>query len=190
MTEATTGAPTRTGGHPGLLIASPQLRDPNFAKTVVLMCQHDEDGALGIIINRGGQVSIGAVTEQLALAQPSSADDATWWGGPVGQGTGFVIWKGSAPDDEGWNPGGGVAVSASVEQLEQLVDADAEFHLALGYAGWGPGQLDTEIEEGSWLYVDVDPAIVFEAPMNERWPRALAMLGLRPDLVWMPPAEA
>ncbi len=183
-------AADRRPGKPGFLIASPQLRDPNFARTVVLVCQHDEDGALGIIINRDGPVSVGAVTEQLALAAPRTADDATLWGGPVGQGTGFVIWKGRAPFDEGWNPGGGVAVSASVDQLEQLVHADAEFHLALGYAGWGPGQLDHEIEEGSWLYADVDASIVFDAPMGERWPRALMALGLRPDLIWMPPAEA
>ena len=174
----------------GLLIASPTLKDPNFVGTVVLMCQHDEKGALGLIINRDGPVSLGAVTEQLALDPPLDADESTWWGGPVGAGTGFVVWKGQTSEEEGWNPGGGVAVSPSIDRLDKLVKSRATFHLCLGYTGWGPGQLDSEIHEGSWLYADIDPAILFDVPMDERWAHALAALGLRPDLLWMPPADA
>ena len=175
---------------PGLLIASPRLLEPNFIRTVVLMCQHDSTGALGLVINRDGPVSIGDVAEQLSLDKPLLPDDPTWWGGPVGPGTGFVIWRGEVEADEGWNTGAGIAVSPSADRLERLIHNGELFHLALGYAGWGPGQLDEEIAEGSWIYAEVEPEIVLEAAMNERWKTALERLGLEPDLFWSSPADA
>lgn len=167
----------------GLLIASPQLRDRWFEGTVVLLCQHDDEGALGLVINRDGPVTIGEVLERMDLEGDRLGDQATWWGGPVGTGAGFVLWRGQAGAHEGWTVGGEVAVSPSVERLDELVRTGARFHLALGYAGWGPGQLDDEIREGSWIPIDLDPSLVFDAPPQDRWRLALATLGIDPARV-------
>ena len=173
-----------------LIIASPQLDDPNFARSVILVCQHDETGAFGLIINRDGPVSIGAVTERMDLGEPAEPDSVTWWGGPVGPGTGFVIWRGEADDSEGWNLRGDIAVSPSAERLKSLVQTQVPFFLCLGYAGWGAGQLDHEIETGSWLYADVEPTLIFDVPLDERYDRALMLLGLTAYTVSMTPIEA
>jgi putative transcriptional regulator len=168
------------------------MQDPNFARSVVLICQHDEDGALGLIINRKGPVSLEDVIDRLEFTRPPDEDARghTWWGGPVGQETGFVIWRGMANPDEGWTLGGQVAVSPSADQLGQLVADGALFHLCLGYAGWGPGQLDMEIRTGSWVFADVDPDIIFETPLEDRYSAALAQLGLSPGTLSMQHIEA
>jgi putative transcriptional regulator len=165
------------------------MHDRFFERAVVLLCQHDENGTLGLVINRDGNVTLGEVVERLDLGLPQNADTPTWWGGPVGAGTGFVIWKGAVDPDEGWNLGKQVAVSPSAQWLGQLVAGRRPFHLCLGYAGWGPGQLDTEIESGSWLVADIDPGVIFETSLAERYTRALALLGLTPETVWMKPID-
>lgn len=172
---------------PGLLISSPQLHDPWFDRTVVLLCQHDEEGALGLVINRDGPVTVGEVLERLEVESGDVADQPTLWGGPVGAGSGFVLWRGQARDDEGWTVPGDVAVSPSAERLASLAREGQRFQLALGYSGWGPGQLDAEIERGSWLVADCDPDLVFDTPLDQRYERALAQLGLTASSVWMDP---
>ncbi len=173
----------------GFLVASPQMRDPHFERAVVLLCQHDEEGALGLIINRDGPITLGMVAEQMKLAAPASPQSPTWWGGPVGPGTGFVVWSGPGDEDEGWNPAPGIWVSLSSARLAELFGAGERFFLCLGYAGWGAGQLDAEIERGSWIVTDIDPAVLFEVPLPERYTRALALLGLSADTVWMTPID-
>ncbi len=172
---------------PGFLISSPQMEDRWFNRTVILLCQHDDDGALGLVINRDGPVTIGDVLERMEIAGDNPLDRPTLWGGPVGTGAGFVVWRGQARGDEGWTLGEEVAVSPSVERLDDLVKNGQRFHLALGYAGWGPGQLDDEIARGSWLVADVSPDLVFDTPLDERYDQALALLGLTPHTVWMNP---
>jgi putative transcriptional regulator len=174
----------------GLLIASPVMRDPNFSRSVVLICQHDEEGAIGLIINRPGPVSMEDVISRLDLPGPSAARGHTWWGGPVGQETGFVIWRGNANPDEGWNLGDQVAVSPSAEQLGALVAEGQLFHLCLGYAGWGPGQLDYEVSGGSWVFADIEPIIIFETPLEDRYDAALASIGLTAATLSMQPIDA
>lgn len=170
---------------PGLLVASPQMRDPNFERAVVLLVQHTAQGALGLVINRAARVRVGEVVQHLDM--PGTAEPLqrpALWGGPVERGAGFVLYKGLAP--EGWKAGG-VAVSPSRERLAALVGAGAEFHLCLGYAGWGPGQLDRELTEGSWVFVDGASELVFDTPLAERYDRALALLGVPAELLWMTP---
>ncbi|MGB0639418.1 MAG: YqgE/AlgH family protein [Myxococcota bacterium] len=167
------------------------MRDDWFERSLVLLCQHDEDGAIGLVINREGDIPIQEVMERLAsehgeMGHIPDGIRKTWWGGPVGDGAGFVVYPGEVRDGEGWNIGG-VAVSPSVERLAQLVRSGQGFNLCLGYAGWGPGQLASEIELGSWLAVDVDPEIVFDTPIEERYEKALALLGLTPQSIWMTP---
>lgn len=169
----------------GFLIASPQMRDPNFHRTVVLLVQHSPEGALGLVVNRESRVRLGDVVEHLEGALRASRP--VLWGGPVEPGAGFVIFRGRAP--EGWQVRPDLSVSASRERLAALVAAGAEFHLCLGYAGWGAGQLDKEFEEGGWIHVDASADLLFECPVSERYDRALARLGLTAESLWMNPVN-
>ena len=167
------------------------MRDPWFERTLILLCQHNDEGALGLIINRTGDVDLEEVIERLTedhgeFGALTNGAQKTWWGGPVGDGAGFVLFTGSVSTDEGWTVGS-VAISPSVERLDTLIRDQQQFELALGYAGWGPGQLAQEVEEGSWIFVDVESEIVFDTPMEERYEKALAQLGLTPNTVWMQP---
>lgn len=173
-----------------MLIAAPSMRDPNFVRSVVLICQHDEDGAVGLVVNREGPVSVADVLERLEIDHEAAYSTPTWTGGPVRPGTGFVLWPGEVDADEGWNVGDGVAVSPSAERLAQLAQDGAPFALCLGYAGWSPGQLDEEVRTGSWLFIDVDRGILFDQPLDARYEVALARLGLTPATVVMSPGDA
>jgi putative transcriptional regulator len=175
---------------PGILIASPQMRDGNFAGTVVLLWHYDSEGAMGAVINQATRISVSDVCEQLGLDSSSDAETrAVLMGGPVEQNTGFVVYQGTAPDAAGWNPSSSVAVTTSIERLEELIQRDAPYLLLLGYAGWAPGQLDQEIETGSWLYTEITDDLVFDQPLEERYEHALASLGLRSHMVWMQPID-
>jgi len=175
---------------PCLLIASPRLSDPFFEGTVILLCQHDENGALGLVVNRGTSLSVQTVVEQLGISLDRSFEEhRVSWGGPVEPGAGFIVYRGVVPGDEGWNVAEHLAVSPSRERLIEALAQPHPFLLCLGYAGWGPGQLDREIAAGSWLTADVDPEIVLEIETDERHLRALAQLGLTPEQVWMQPVD-
>ena len=174
---------------PGILIASPQMKDPNFEGTVVLLCQHDGDGALGVIVNRPTPFTIEDVLEQLEVELPLTRTHPVLWGGPVERGAGFVVFRGQVPEDSGWNLPEGIAVSPSRDQLLEVLRADVRYHLCLGYAGWGPGQLESEISTGSWLYTDVDLGLVLTSAVDERYESALGALGLKPSMVWMQPVD-
>ncbi len=170
------------------------MKDPWFERALVLLIQHGDEGAIGLVVNKEGRVSIGEVVEKMDLDPPVNASAPTWWGGPVAQGAGFVIWRGDVDGDEGWTlsaegkaQAGNIAISPSVERLSALVEAGQRFHLCLGHSGWAPAQLDAEIERGSWLYVDLDPDLVFDTPLPERYDRALGALGLTAQTVWMTP---
>ncbi len=174
---------------PGILIASPQMKDPNFEGTVVLLCQHDQDGALGVIVNRPTPFTVDDVLEQLDVDVELTRARQVLWGGPVERGAGFVIFRGQVPEGSGWNLPGDVAVSPSRDQLEKLIRADVNYHLCLGYAGWGQGQLEAEISTGSWLYTDVDIGLVLTGDIEGRYESALAALGLKANMVWMQPID-
>ena len=169
----------------GFLIASPQMRDPNFQRTVVLLVQHNREGALGLVINRESPVRLGNVIDRLMALSPARANRPVLWGGPVERGAGFVLFRGKAP--EGWQIRSDLSVSASKERLSALVASGADFHLALGYASWTTGQLDKEFAEGSWLHVDASSDLIFECPISDRYDRALARLGVSADNLWMTP---
>jgi putative transcriptional regulator len=171
----------------GFLIASPQMRDPNFQRTVVLLVQHNEEGALGLIVNRESPVRLGDVVERLTPAAPLKANRPVLWGGPVERGAGFVLFRGKAP--EGWQIRGDLSVSASRERLAALVAAAADFHLCLGYSGWSAGQLDREFAEGSWIHVDASSELIFDCPIADRYDRALAQLGIGASQLWMTPID-
>ena len=175
---------------PSLLIASPQMKDSFFEKTVVLMWHHDEDGAIGVVVNRPIGHSIKdvlAIADDLDLSK--YAENPVGWGGPVESGSGTVVTKGAVTEEEGWPILPDLAVTRSQEALIRLIGEGADLILCLGYAGWGPGQLDRELSEGAWLWTDLDPEILFSAALDKRYERALASLGLTPTTVWMTPIE-
>lgn len=170
------------------------MRDTYFERTLVLLCQHDEKGAMGVVINREHSTTIDEVIETLSEEHPTvrpggKTDLLTWWGGPVDQTTGFVLWPGTVNDDEGWNVAENVAVSPSLERLVELLEKDAHFRICLGYAGWGAGQLEDEIRCGAWLVVDVNAKVVFDTPLEDRYDMALASLGLSAHTIWMQPID-
>lgn len=170
----------------GFLLASPQLRDPNFQRTVVLLVQHDAKGALGLVVNRESTVRLGDVVEALDALAPIRANQALLWGGPVERNVGFVIFRGVSP--EGWQVGE-IGISASSTRLAELATGSQPFHLCLGYAGWGPGQLDREVEDGSWVSVDSGADLLFDVPVRDRYDLAMARNGLNADLLWMHPVH-
>lgn len=175
---------------PCLLIASPQMRDPYFERTVVLVWHHDDQGAIGVVVNRPLQHTLGEVLENPEAAGAGARGDVpVAWGGPVEAGTGTVVTSGEIEAEEGWVAGRGLSVTRSQDALLRLLKERAPLMLCLGYAGWGPGQLDKEIEHGGWLWTDCDASIVFEVPAEERYDRALATLGLTAGMVWMTPVD-
>lgn len=175
---------------PCLLIASPQMHDAFFEKALVLLWHHDENGAIGVVVNKPLDRPL---PEVLELPEPMelSAYDRTLvsWGGPVETHHGTVVAIAEVDDEEGWNLPGGLAVTRSQDALVRLLRDRAELMLYLGYAGWGPEQLDTEIERGSWLVTDVDPDLVLRLPAEARYDTALATLGLTQQTVWMTPID-
>jgi len=169
------------------------MRDSNFSGTVVLLWHYGEDGAMGVVINRSMAIEIGEVGRQLAIEEEEIAEpalpDRVLWGGPVEPGAGFLLFRGEVPDEEGWNMQAGIAVTTSQERLENVLKGGGEYRLCLGYAGWAPGQLDKEIEIGSWLYAEAKARLVFDEAIDDRYDLALAQLGLMASQVWMTPVD-
>jgi len=164
------------------LIAMPAMDDPNFAQGVTLLCQHDADGAMGVMINRVSEFTLGEVLEQMQITTESKdlADMPVLIGGPVQADRGFVLHD----DPRNWSStlrfGNGLAVSTSRDILEAMARGDGPKNavVALGYAGWSAGQLEAEIAANSWLTVEADRAILFRTPINNRWQAAAKSLGI------------
>jgi len=165
-----------------LLIAMPGMADPNFSTTVTLICEHNDDGALGIIINRPLNLKLSGIFDQLAVedADPNAADGPVMAGGPVGTERGFVL---HGKDHRFENT---VAVSDDIQLTlsRDVIDAMAQGTgpekalVAIGYAGWEPGQLEQEMLANSWLNVTATPELIFDTPFEERWDSAARLLGV------------
>jgi putative transcriptional regulator len=164
------------------LIAMPSMDDPNFAQTVTLICEHSERGALGIVINRTLPMTLGDVFEQLGLDASRSRvnDQPVLRGGPVQTERGFVLhspggqWESSLPFSERMH------LTTSRDILDALARGEGpeEAVVALGYAGWDAGQLESEVAQNAWLTVAVDERLVFATPVSERWQAAGRLLGV------------
>jgi len=173
---------------PAFLVSMPQLRDPNFSKSVVLLCQHSEVGALGVIINRP-LVTTGRVTVSLDPPVSTDRELQLWIGGPVEPQRSWIL-VGETPDDA---ESGGIRVadalylSTSPHLLRRLLEPAPPplTRLIVGYAGWGPGQLEMELEESSWLMSDVDRDLVFNTPPEKIWEAAIRRLGADPATLQM-----
>ena len=171
-----------------LLVAMPGMSDPRFELAVILVCAHSEDGAMGLIVNKlVPDLSFGRLLERLGIPQaPSGRDIRVHFGGPVERGRGFVL---HSRDYQG-GPStmkitGGYGMTATLDVLEAIAQGEgpAKALLALGYAGWGPGQLDREIQENAWLSAPADEPLLFDADHDTKWRRALAKLHVDPLLL-------
>lgn len=173
---------------PTILIASPQMQDPFFERSVVLVWHYDEEGAVGVVVNRPLKhllADVVEVDEGVDLAD--YGDQAVFWGGPVDSAFGTVVTEGGITDDEGWRLPSGLGITRSQEALFRLLAEGSPLMLCLGYAGWSAGQLDREIELGGWLWTDCEPSLIFRVAAEDRYETALATLGMSPHTVWMPP---
>jgi putative transcriptional regulator len=195
------------------LIAMPGLEDPVFAKSVVYLCEHSERGAMGLIINKPGDLSLKHLFEkvELTLHREDLLQSNVLQGGPVQTERGFVLHEPMleadsensessdsatatpTPDTETKSNSiyastlsvpGGLALTTSKDVLEAMSNGSGPKRVlvTLGYASWGEGQLESEIGENSWLTVEANPSVIFDTPIEQRYEKALALLGLQP---WM-----
>lgn len=172
---------------PALLLSMPQLIDPNFARTVVLLCEHATEGAFGLIVNRPSQVSAAdAVQMEPLIEHPNDLPLLT--GGPVEPQRGWIL-TATAPDGvEARELGSGLFLSASPVLLRRALTmqpAPRRTHVFAGYAGWGPGQLDQELSDSAWLIMPVELDLIFEIPAAAAWEMAIRRLGADPHLLQM-----
>ena len=174
--------------YPGLvnqfLIAMPELQDPNFSRTVTLICQHDANGALGVVINRPmEQLTLQDILDQFDLSSPASDSPIgapVYLGGPVQQQLGLVLHEGIGEWGSTLKISDELGLTSSRDILESMSTAQGPNHalLTLGYAGWGAGQLEDEIQDNAWLSVEADCEIIFRTPPKERWQAAAAKIGV------------
>ena len=192
------------------LIAMPGLEDPTFAKSVVYLCEHSERGAMGLIINKPGELSLKHLFDkvELPLHREDLLQSNVLHGGPVQTERGFVLHdpmleadlENSVKPAPALSPEadsksnsiyastlsvpGGLAMTTSKDVLEAMSNGSGPKRVlvTLGYASWGEGQLESEIGENSWLTVEADPTVIFDTPIDKRYEKALALLGLQP---WM-----
>jgi len=164
------------------LIAMPTMADPNFAETVTYICKHDDEGALGIVINRPSGLSLGQVFKQLAIEVTDErlARRPVLAGGPVRRDMGFVLHQSDHEYESTLSTGGDIKVTVSPDIVAALARGEGPEPalFALGYAGWGAGQLEAEIAANAWLSAPADRTVLFEMPFEQRWAAAFALLGI------------
>lgn len=172
-----------------LLISMPQMGDPFFARSVVYLCSHDLDtGAMGLIVNKTiDMLTIDQLYAQFKIAALGAAGQPrpVHFGGPVAADQGFVLHSADYREEGTLVIGEDFALTATLDILRAQAAGGGprQWLVALGYAGWGPGQLDAEIAANGWLLVAADPGLVFDADVDGKWDRALAKLGVSPALL-------
>lgn len=168
-----------------LLVALPALHDPHFARSVTLVCQHDGDGAMGVMINRASEYTLGEVLQQMGISSDNEAlqSQIVLAGGPVHPERGFVLHDGDREWDSTLTVGDGLFLTTSRDVLEALArgDGPTQAVVALGCAGWGAGQLEQELVDDSWLMVPAGRDLLFEFPLDQRWQAAAGSIGV--DLI-------
>ncbi len=163
------------------LIAMPGLGDPHFAQGVVYICAHNDQGALGIIVNRPLEIRLGEVLNHLDLPAPEGvAEQAVFYGGPVEVERGFVLHRPAGAVPHSLVTPAGMALTTSREVLQAIAEGRGpeRFLVALGYAGWAPGQLESELADNAWLCGPASEEVVFELPPEARLEAAAAALGV------------
>ena len=170
-----------------LLIAMPGMIDPRFEKSVIYICAHNSDGAMGLVVNRAiDSLTFPELLEQLEIDSAGGDDPIpVQFGGPVEQARGFVLHSPDYLQDASLVVDQNVALTATIDILRAIADGTGPNNclLALGYAGWGAGQLDSEIKRNGWLSVDADADLVFGCDLDKKWERAMAKIGIDPRML-------
>ncbi len=167
------------------LIAMPSLQDPNFHRTVTYLCAHNDEGAMGIVINRPLDLKLGEVLDHMSIEVANDAVNAmtVLQGGPVQRERGFVIHPPAGHWDAVLAVGDEIAVATSRDILTAVAQGDGPQRavVALGYAGWGAGQLEREVQQNAWLSGPADSSIIFDLPYEKRYESAARLLGIDLD---------
>lgn len=170
------------------LVAMPTMQDPSFKHSVIYLCEHNDEGAMGIIINQPIEISIADMLDEinikrtLPLVDPLSIEYPVLNGGPVAEDRGFVLHRVQADYSSSIVITPQLAVTTSLDILSQLGTrlAPQQFIVALGYAGWDVGQLEQELADNNWLTIEADNNILFSTPIDQRWQQAIEKLGINP----------
>jgi putative transcriptional regulator len=164
------------------LIAMPSMADPYFAKSLTYVCEHNDQGALGVVVNRPIDMTLQALFERLSLTlkQKDLSDAPIYFGGPVQTDRGFVLHEPAGNWQSTLRVRGAIGLTTSKDILEAVGrgEGPAKLLVTLGYAGWSPGQLEHELKQNAWLTVEAKDAIIFDLPSEERLPAAMELLGV------------
>jgi putative transcriptional regulator len=167
------------------LIAMPALQDPNFHRTVTFLCAHNEDGAMGIVINRPLDLNLGDVLDHMSIEVENEdvSNMMVLQGGPVQRDRGFVIHEPAGEWEAVLAVGSEIGVATSRDILTAVAHGDGPQRavVALGYAGWGAGQLEREVQQNAWLSGPADSSIIFDLPYDKRYESAARLLGVELD---------
>lgn len=168
-----------------LLIAMPQLNDTWFSGTVTYLCEHNTEGAMGVVLNKPLAISFAEVCDQLGITRLPEINPQLLSGGPVSQENGFILHRELGDWAASMTVEHNVHLTSSKDILEAIAaDRGPElFRLGLGYAGWSSSQLDSELKENSWLIAEANEEILFHTPTEQLYPAALALLGVSPELI-------
>ena len=169
---------------PGFLVAVPHLVDPNFRQAVVLLLQQTDDGALGVVVNRESPLLLRDLCRDHRIDYAGDPDKRVRQGGPVQPEQGLVLYGDDHDDPEGRSVVEGLHVSASTGTLTRLCHLPrGRFHCFAGYAGWAPGQLEREIQDGSWIVTGASPRVVLDLPADDAWALTLRDAGIDPAAI-------
>lgn len=164
------------------IIAMPNLADPDFFHTVTYLCQHNAEGALGIVINRSAEMKLGDIFKQMKIrvTSPVASEALVFAGGPVHQDRGFVLHTTGGDWDATMAVSESISLTTSRDVIEAIADGKGpeQYLVALGYAGWGEGQLEQEILANAWLNTPNSKYILFDTPINKRWQAAAEQIGI------------
>lgn len=174
-----------------LLLAMPAMADPRFARAVIFLCAHDVNGAMGIVINHPmPDVKFPELLNQIKVQIPGETPKPlphipVMKGGPVETARGFVLHDGAYTKPDTIKVDGRFGVTGTVDALKDIARGEGpeKMVFALGYAGWGAGQLDKELQENAWLSIDAEPALVFEGTPQDKWDKAFKTLGIDPGML-------
>lgn len=170
---------------PTLLLSMPQLTDPNFNRTVVLLCEHNAEGAFGVVLNRPMDKRAQVV---LKTEPPVNREVQLWVGGPVEPQRSWILLDEDPQDAGTVRISDGVYLSTSPALLRRVLESDTRrARLLVGYAGWGPGQLEAELEASAWLFGTVERDLVFDVPPGIMWETAIRRLGADPAMLHLSP---
>ena len=166
---------------PGLLVAMPQLMDPNFQRSVILVIHHDETGSFGVVLNRSTDITAPALCSTLEIEWRGDPGREINWGGPVQPQTGWVLFGSEEPSENASQIQPGLCFAGSLDVLRGVAsDPPGRIRVLLGYAGWGPGQLESELAEGAWITAPVCEETVFDVASSEMWEHVVRGLGIEP----------